>query len=182
MKASHKEIPKSFQNQVNEAFSYALKWWQVTIPALILSCLSFAFYYPSVRYDFQFDDIINIQKFYSIRMNTLWSLFMASSRWISYWINSIHYKIGKFDPYTYRLFNITAHTITGILVYFFIVCALSRFSKKTFLYQNRLLIAIATAGLFMLHPVQTQTVSYVIQGQLEGLATLFTVAMCLVFI
>ena len=34
----------------------------------------------------------------------------------------------------------------------------------------------------MLHPVQTQTVSYVIQGQLEGLAGLFIMAIVLSFI
>lgn len=42
-------------------------------------------------------------------------------------------------------------------------------------------LAYGTAGLFLLHPVQTQTVSYVIQGQLEGLATLSILIMLLCY-
>ena len=60
---------------------------------------------------------------------------------------------------------------------------LLKLTKKTsFYYQKAFALACTTACLFLLHPVQTQTVSYVIQGQLEGLAGLFIMAIALCFI
>ncbi len=157
-------------------------WWRYIVPPFILATFSYLFYYPSLHYDFQFDDIVNIQKFYNIRHNTLWSLFLIGPRWISYWLNSINYKIGKFNPFGYRLMNVSFHTLTGILLYFFIITLLSRLKKNSFFSQYRFAIALCTAGLFLIHPVQTQTVSYVIQGQLEGLATLCMILICLTFL
>ena len=60
--------------------------------------------------------------------------------------------------------------------------ALSRIKSENFFKKNALILAILTSALFILHPVQTQTVSYVIQGQLEGLAGLFVIAMTTIFL
>jgi tetratricopeptide (TPR) repeat protein len=155
---------------------------QIACALFAISLFPFVFYSPSLRYDFQFDDIINIQRYYNIRHHGFWDFFLAYARWISGWINSIHYKIGKFNPFSYRLFNVASHTFTGILVFLFVFYALSKLKRRSFFSDNRFAIAFCTGALFVLHPVQTQTVSYVIQGQLEGLATLFTFAIGLIFI
>lgn len=177
-------LDNSPQESINNEYpiSHPISWWNYTIPPFILTVISYLFYYPSLHYDFQFDDIINIQKFYNIRHNTLWSLFLIGPRWISYWLNTINYRIGKFNPYSYRLFNVTFHTITGILLFAFVVALLSHLKKPSFFSRYRFAIAFCAAGLFLLHPVQTQTVSYVIQGQLEGMATLFVLLICLTFL
>ena len=60
--------------------------------------------------------------------------------------------------------------------------SLSGFKKSASLAQRALPVAFFTALLFLLHPVQTQTVSYVIQGQLEGLASLFMMALALCYL
>lgn len=159
-----------------------LAWWQYLIPAAVLGLCSSLFYYPSLHYSFQFDDIANIQKFFAIRNLSFWQICFNHPRWISAWLNSVNYSLGKFDPFTYRLFNVTFHTITGILVFFFWLYALSKINRSSFFYTNRFALAFTSALLFLLHPVQTQTVSYVIQGQLEGLATLFTMAILLCFL
>ena len=52
----------------------------------------------------------------------------------------------------------------------------------TFLRTYGLFFSYFVAGLFLLHPVQTQTVSYVIQGQCEGLAGLCMVSMACLFL
>lgn len=154
----------------------------LAIPPLLLSFLGLAFYWPSLRYNFQFDDLANITKFFSIRHKQFSDLFFQGPRWISYWINSIHYKIGKFDPFSYRLFNVISHSITSVLIFFLFYVALSGLKKKSFFSMHALTIAFATAMIFLLHPVQTQTVSYVIQGQLEGLAGFFIVINCFCFL
>ncbi len=149
---------------------------------LILIITTIITYYPSLFYDFQFDDIANIKKFFALRTHTFWDFAFKGSRWISYWLNTVNYNLGKFDPFYYRVFNVAFHTITGILI-FFVTIKLLQLTKKNGFYSVRALpIAALTSLLFLLHPVQTQTVSYVIQGQLEGLAGLFIMAIMLCFI
>jgi tetratricopeptide (TPR) repeat protein len=181
MKAVKVEQSKSSNSHIQHT-PHTYPWWAVVIPPFILSFIGFLFYRPSLHYDFQFDDIINIQKFYSIRHHTFSTIFLNGPRWVSYWLNSIHYRIGKFNPYSYRLFNVCMHLSLGILLFYFFYWALSRRQQSSFFSNYRLWISLVAAGLFMLHPVQTQTISYVIQGQLEGLATFFSILMCLTFL
>ena len=156
--------------------------WFTLVPAAVLAIVTSIVYWTSLHYDFQFDDIANIQKHFNIRHYSFSGLFFSGSRWISYWLNSIHYKIGKFDPFSYRIGNLIIHTINGLLIFFLSSTALTWSKRKTFFSENAFGISFITALLFLLHPVQTQTVSYVIQGQLEGLATLFILSTLLVYL
>lgn len=163
-----------------EARNYSWLYW--FIPPTILALITAFVYYQSLTYDFQFDDIANITKHFDIRHNSLKTLWFSGSRWLSYWLNSIHYSIGKFNPFSYRVGNVTIHTLNGILVFFLLFTALTSLKKETFFKKNAFILACLTALLFLLHPVQTQTVSYVIQGELEGLAMLFILSMSLCYI
>lgn len=155
-------------------------WWTHYIAApLALITATILTYYPSLHYDFQFDDIANIPRHFNIRHYSLSQLFFSGTRWISYWLNSLHYKIGKFDPFSYRIGNIVLHSFNGLLVFLVLYFALSRLRNKSFFSDNPLGIALVSMLLFLLHPVQTQTVSYVIQGQLEGFAAFFILSMSL---
>lgn len=156
--------------------------WHILLPAAMLPIITTIIYWPSLHYDFQFDDIANIQKHFNIRHYNFSGLFFTGSRWISYWLNSVHYKIGKFDPFSYRIGNLIIHSINGLLIFFVTYTALSYLKKQNFFSQNAFGISLITGLLFLLHPVQTQTVSYVIQGQLEGLSTLFIISMILVYL
>ncbi len=152
------------------------------VTPIILIITTFATYYPSLFYDFQFDDIANIKKFFALRTHSFWNFAFKGSRWISYWLNTINYSLGKFDPFYYRLGNVIFHIITGVLIFFVTIKLLEQTKKESFYFKNSFTIATITTILFLLHPVQTQTVSYVIQGQLEGLAGLFIMAIVLSFI
>lgn len=158
------------------------RWYYFVLPPTILSIVTTVVYYPSLHYDFQFDDIANITKHFSIRHYSFSQLFFNSTRWISYWLNSLHYKIGKFDPFSYRVGDLIIHTVNGILVFFILFIALSGLKNNSFFKRNNFFIALLTSTFFLLHPVQSQTVSYVIQGQLEGMATLFVLGMVLCFL
>ena len=153
------------------------------LPPTLISIVTAIFYYPSLHYDFQFDDIANIKKFFNIRHNTLWSLFFVNTRWISYWLNSIYFRYVKFRPFLYRVGNVTIHIIASILVFYVIYLCLSQINnKKSFYYRYAFWIAYLTSALFALHPTQTQTISYVIQGQLEGLSGCFMLGSTLIFL
>ncbi len=72
--------------------------------------------------------------------------------------------------------------ITGALVFYFIYFLCAKLKKHKFLQTNAVWLASVTAGLFLLHPVQSQTVSYAIQARLEGLATCFSLITLLFFV
>lgn len=141
-----------------------------------LIAMTVYFYWPSLSYPFEFDDLANIVKHFSVRHQTLRDLFFANSRWLSYWLNTVYYSLlpegHKFEPYVYRLGNLIIHCWAGAAV-FTITQAMVRLRSHAIFVRAGNLIPYLTAGLFLLHPVQTQTVSYVIQGQLEGLAGAF---------
>lgn len=139
------------------------------------------FYWSSLRYPFQFDDVANIIKFFSIRHVTFKDAFFAHTRWVSTWLNAINYRMGNFDSYYFRLFNVCIHTGTSILLFYVLHTGLTRLKKESFFKKNAFFISALTATFFALHPVQTQTVSYVIQGRLEGLAGLFCMGILAAF-
>lgn len=140
------------------------------MPPTLLAFITSLVYYPSLNYEFQFDDIANITKHYEIRHDHLEKLFFSGTRWISYWINSLYYKFIKFEPFYYRVGNLLIHIANGLLVFFILQLVLNNLPKKSFFTRNAFGISFLTSLLYSLHPVQTQTISYVIQGQLEGLA------------
>lgn len=180
--ATKKNIKRNLSDTTSVSITGISKWLSWIIPPIFLSTLTALFYYPSLNYNFQFDDVANIQKFFYIRYLTFEQAFFTSTRWIPFWLNAVNYRLGMFQPFYYRLFNISFHIIAGILVFYFIYLALSHLKKNSFFNQYNFAIASCTAALFMLHPVQTQTISYVIQGRLEGLAGLFVIAMGLCFL
>lgn len=158
-----------------------LSWYWYLIPPSVLSIITFLFYFPSRNYEFQFDDIANITKLYDIRNARFFDLCFRQPRWIGRWLNGIHYSVSKFEPYSYRMGNIIQHILLGIIVFYFVLLALRKLKKQSFFRDHALSIATVTAMLFMLHPVQTQTVSYVIQGKFEGVATLLIICMSFCF-
>ncbi len=177
-----------------------LWWWKTIIPPALLSIVTTIVYYPSLSFPFQFDDLANISKNFYLRFYDLSKAPFNNSRWIGELFNAIAFKIGRFDPFYYRIFSLGIHLLTGIILYFFILNLCSHLKEKnpsalsakktdgsqkrnfSFLSSNALPIAFTTSGLFLLHPVQTQTVSYVIQARLEGLATLFILATLFLFV
>lgn len=180
--AKNKQTLSSPSEFLHQEPREGMAWWQWLIPSLILMLIPILAYYPSLHYSFQFDDIANISKFYSIRHHTFSTIFLTGTRWISYWWNTINYSIAKFDPYVYRTGNLVLHLMNGIMLFFLLLTALSNLRKRSFFSDYKLPLAYLTATLFLLHPVQTQTVSYVIQGQLEGLACLSILTMCFCFL
>lgn len=149
---------------------------------VILTIATIITYLPSLYYDFQFDDIANITKNFNIRHNTFSDLFFTSTRWIIFWLNSLQYSISKFNPFTYRVGTVCVHTMNGLLLFAILKTMLSSLNKESFFKRNSFGLSFLTALMFLLHPVQTQTVSYVIQGELEGIAAFCAFSMLLSFL
>ena len=181
-KQKKKEAVKTAKIQKEEPpRSYSI--WEKLLPPTILSIITTAFYYPYLRYPFQFDDIAHITKMFHIRHFTSWNWkLMLTPRWFANWLNKINYKMGGFDPFYYRAFNLIIHLLAGVTLFYLLFTICSKVKNSKFISKNALLISTITTALFLLHPVQSQLVSYVVQARLEGLATLFILLTLLCFV
>ena len=164
---------KSFKDSFN---------WQALIPPSILVLLTTFFYYFSLNYPFQFDDIANITKKFAIRFDNPLARWWTNSRWLGDWLNRMNFEIGRFDQFYYRAFNLVIHILAGVVIFYLIKALCEYLTEKPFFSENSTILAFVSAGLFLLHPVQTQAVSYVIQARIEGLATFFSLFIILCFV
>jgi len=156
-------------------------FFHLLLPPALLSLVTAVFYYPSLHYSFLFDDLPNISRNFAIRSFTPRKLYFANSRWISRLLNQFTYHHWKLDPFAYRVIDLMLHITAGLLLFFLVYTLCANVKKNVFLQQNPLLLASLTSGLFLLHPVQTQTVSYITQIRLEGLVVIASFAIMLLF-
>lgn len=148
---------------------YNYKFTKYRLPTIygILALITLIVYLPSRAYPFQFDDLPNILNYSKLKFENFWSLFFTGSRWLITWLNCLIYQYTDSNLIVCRLVNIAIHITNGAIIFWLCLQFKHRLIKDNFF------LAIFTTVLFLLHPVQTQTISYVIQGQLEGLCSLF---------
>lgn len=149
-------------------------WWWLWLA--ILPAITLFVYWPALKGPFFFDD-------YHLPFNDP-NVAVAGARfWIggvrpalmaTYWLNFI---ISGNQPMAYHIGNLLLHAITTWLVFLL----LKRLLELAAVDTNRRLLAIFGAGLFLLHPLQTESVAY-IAGRSEEVAGFFFVAAWLVFV
>lgn len=177
----HNNTPAGYQDMPENSF-FKNPLVQALVPPAILVVLTSIIYAPSLYYPFQFDDIANISKRFGIRFDNPLMRWWNSPRWFGDWLNSINFQIGRFEPFYYRLFNLMIHILAGLCVFYLVKELCLYLRKNQFVHNNAQLIGFIASGLFLLHPVQTQTVSYVIQARLEGIASLAVLATLLIYV
>jgi tetratricopeptide (TPR) repeat protein len=149
------------------------KW----INLLILTAVGFAVYSNSLQSEFHYDDMTSIIVQSRITTFKIFSDF-------NYWINisnrplsdftfAINYHFGKLNVIGYHLLNIIIHVFNGWLVYLLVLKIMSfRRIIDDRLFRNRYLIAFFSALIFLVHPIQTESVTYVVQ-RMTSLSSLF---------
>lgn len=134
---------------------------------LCLVLLGSAVYLNSLHNQFVFDDLPLIRDNPSIRnLSRVPSYLLAGIdkapyrplRWISY---AVDYQFSGLDPIAYHISNIILHCLTVIIIYL-TIAALTGSSRTAFF----------AACLFAVHPVHTDSVTY-ISGRRDILSTLF---------
>lgn len=95
---------------------------------------------------------------------------------VAYLTFSLNYLMSGFDPLGFRIINLTIHICNSLLVFACIRLLLSLGSscKKLSQYSIRL-IPTTSAFIFLLHPMQTESVTYIMQ-RFSSLAALFYLA------
>jgi tetratricopeptide (TPR) repeat protein len=154
-------------------------WFAFIAPPFVCMVTLF-FYFPSLSCNFIFDDLPRISKNFHLKFYSLSKLFFADTRWLSKVLNHFTYMFYKLNPFGYRIINLIMHLVIGFLIFTLLYLVLQR-CKNLYLQSHAFGISFFTSSLFLLHPAQTQTVTYITQMRLEGLVVLFTFAILLFF-
>jgi tetratricopeptide (TPR) repeat protein len=97
-------------------------------------------------------------------------------RFIGYLTLALNYHFGGFTVTGYHVVNLAVHIASGLLVYWLVQLTFrTPFLRRSLLAPRSDLLALAVALLFVVHPIQTQAVTYIVQ-RFASLATLFYLA------
>ena len=146
----------------------------------ILALLAFGLvaYSNSFTAAFQYDDfhhILRNEAFFDL--TDLSRIFhYGKGRFLPYLSLAFNYKISKFDPISYHIFNFFVHYIATIFLYFlFLEIVDTPAMQGVELKLSKRIGAFLVGGIFFLHPLQTESVTYVIQ-RAESMAGMFYLA------
>jgi len=147
---------------------------------LFFVIIGFLIYSNTFNSPFILDDLSGIQKEPHIRLTGL-SLegirkaareSLYSSRPMGCISFALNYYFHRYNVMGYHLVNILIHITTGILLYFFLRTTLSIWTKQSGQPANASLIAFFAACIWFVHPIQIQSVTYIIQ-RMTSMAAMF---------
>lgn len=129
-------------------------------------------YLPSFQAPFYLDDYRAIVNNLTLSEGTLMEIFaMSPGRFVTNLTFVINLRLGEDSLILFHIVNLLMHLVCGSLVWFIIKSLLSKF---TTLPQNAIMGAsLFLSGVFLLHPVNVQTVTYIAQ-RYAILASAFT--------
>jgi tetratricopeptide (TPR) repeat protein len=147
---------------------------------LLLLVLGLTAYANSFFAPFHFDDNQRILQNDAIRdLSNIAQIFSYTrERFLTYLSLAINYRISRFDPTSYHIVNFFIHYIASIFLYFlFIETWKTPAFKDADINISKKLLGFFAAGIFLVHPLQTQSVTYIIQraASLAGMFYLATV-------
>jgi Tfp pilus assembly protein PilF len=144
-------------------------WRTTAFAVLVLAALAALAYHNSFAVPFFFDDEPSIRDNPTLR--SLWSAWSPPSgegitvegRPFLNFTLALNHALSGLDPWTYHVFNFAVHLGAGLLLFGIVKRLLlsptlsPRFGARAFE------IAAVASGLWLLHPLQTESVTYVIQ-------------------
>jgi tetratricopeptide (TPR) repeat protein len=147
-------------------------------PVFVFLLVGVTIYSNTLHSPFVFDDgpsitrnptIKNLENFYG--NSTGYDKY--PTRFIGYFSFALNYSFGAFDPFGYHILNIAIHIINALLVYFFVlITSRTPFLKKSLSEATAREISLTAGLLFLVHPVQTEAVTFVVQ-RITSLTTTF---------
>lgn len=149
------------------------------VPLIIIFTFIFLIYENTLEGDFIYDDEIIVET-EVIHANTLSQvpavLFSEGSvsmdRKFGMLSFAINYYFNRLDPYGYHLVNMIIHLLNGFVLYLMVRLTLKMPMFNKPVRDKAELIALAGSLLWLVHPVQTQAVTYIIQ-RFTSMAALF---------
>lgn len=148
--------------------AFSLKFWHFAAGALVALLVVFEVYQPALYGPFLFDD--NYLPIYShgfaerpliVAIRGVRPFLM-----FTFWLN---HRLSGLEPYSYHVFNVLFHLLNALLVFLIVRRVLTWAGEEGWRRES---LAAFAGGLFLLHPVQTESVAYV-ASRSENLSILF---------
>jgi protein O-mannosyl-transferase len=170
--------PRPFNNR-GEPVKLSLTRLNTLGILVAIAGIIFLIYSNGLSTPFQSDDERHIYESPQIKdLSKFFNTSYIRNRHINGLSFALNYKLGQDNPSGYHLFNILIHICSTILVFFITLLTIEKGTSWT--KDTAQKIALITALLFGLHPIQTETVTY-ISGRPGGLAGLFYFSSLLLF-
>ena len=170
-KGHAKGKPRASEKAATAARKPGTRWWIYTAAAAVALYLAFQVYAPALSGPFVFDD--TFQPYHTPGFPSALGAWISGVRpllMFSYWVN---YQYSQ-TPFGFHVINILIHLLNSLLI-FFITRKLAQRDSSDWL------LPAFAAAVFLLHPIQTEAVSY-IAGRSESLSVLFLLAAFTVFL
>ena len=138
----------------------------------LIAGVAFLIYSNTFSVPFHFDDRPNITQNPNVQIKVLtWDriekliyyTYKESIRIFSYFTLALNYYFGEFDVFGYHLVNLFIHVFAGIFLYGFLLLTFGLPSLKEKYGAVSYKVALFTSLIFISHPVQTQSVTYIVQ-------------------
>jgi tetratricopeptide (TPR) repeat protein len=145
------------------------------VHVLLIILAGLLVYSNTFRVPFVLDDIPNIVENQKIRsVSNIPAMFAViegplAHRPLTLATFALNYAIGGVDTITYHIVNLFLHLINGILLYMLVITTAGFMGQKG---EHAGLVALLSSILFVVHPVQTESVTYVVSRSML-LMTLF---------
>ncbi len=153
------------------------------IAAALIAVLVLIAYSNTFNNSFHFDDDQAIAENPAIKQPTAENImrFISGARAVVFLSLMLNYQLNSLNPVGWHVFNVGLHIITSILLYYFLLQTFSLPSLQERYGPKARWLALFGALLFGVHPIQTESVTYIISRS-ELLATCFYLAAFLCFI
>ena len=139
---------------------------------VLIAGVALAAYSNTFQVPFQFDDRPNITQNPGLQIHILtWdrlerlvqNTYKESLRIFSSFTLALNYYFGGFNVFGYHLVNFLIHVGTGIILYWFLILTFNLPSLKERYGDVSYRVALFASLIFISHPVQTESVTYIVQ-------------------
>lgn len=173
---------KTVKEKEKKSNFYDSKYFDLAAFGLIAVMVLIA-YSNTFTASFHFDDgpaIIDNATIKRVSLDNI-STIVLGARPVVYLSIMLNYQLSGLNVIGWHIFNIGIHIATSFLVYLFILRTLTMPALKARYAEKAKWMALFGALLFGVHPIQTETVTYIISRS-ELLATFFYLGTILLFI
>lgn len=150
--------------------------YSLTLLSFII--IGFAVYANSLNVPFYFDDYDNIknpalmlEEFSPEALLNALSQGTSKQRPIANLSFALNYYLNEYDPTGYHVLNIIFHIVTGFALFIFLHLTLT-LPVNSSKYRKPLLLAYLVSLLWLVHPLGTQSVTYLVQ-RMNSMAVMF---------
>lgn len=176
MKTTKKAIPKPREG--NQKTEWTLQPWHMLLAAFGVILVLFELYGPAIHGPFVFDDRYLPYGLPGFAETAALKNWVGTNRpvlMLSYWLN--YHMFGP-DPYSFHVMNLFLHFATSFLV---AACTLRLLTKSGMDDETCKWMSWFAGAVFLLHPLQSETVAYV-ASRSDGLSVFFFFAAFAMFL